>query len=161
MSIVSVLSVVVGLVTATNATFVKPEPAPNYYSWYSEEIAEGIMEAVVADEYYPHLDFDGDGILSVIDAVAVRKRYMYNVLNGNIMGFGESDVMEIVEENFSPDEYNEYFYYEIDFVNGSSCRAYEMYFSKPSYIHVYMEMNGKTADFSVLIRPDEESYQVY
>lgn len=156
MGIVSILTSAVAVLN-----MVKPIPADNYYSWYSEEIAESIMETAVANEYYPHLDFNGDGVLSVVDAVSVRKCYIYNVLNGNTMHFGESDVMEIVAENFKPEEYNEYFYYEIDFVNGECCRAYEMDFSETAYIHVYMEMNEKTTDFSVLIRPTEESYQVY
>lgn len=155
MGIVSILSMAVTLLNPA-----RPEPAPNYYSWYSEDIASQVMEYAVNDEYYSHLDFDGDGVLSVMDAVAIRKRYICNVINKTPFHFGESDVMEIVKENYSADSYSEYFYYEIDFVDGSVCRAYEMDFENPAYIHVYLEMNDETKGFYVMISPAEENYAV-
>lgn len=154
------MGIISSLVVATALSFSKPIPANDYHSWYSEEIAKSIMMNVVSNEYYPHLDFNGDNELSVVDAVAVRKRYLYNKLNGNTMHFGESDVMEIIVENFRSEEYDEYFYYEIDFVNGECGRAYEMDFSEITSIHVYIEMNNEVSGFDVIVNPIEEIYSV-
>lgn len=130
--------------------------APNYYSWFAPEIATSILESVVNGEYHAHLDYNGDGELTICDAVSVMKRYAYNVENGNSMTFGESDVMEIVTENYHANEYNKYFYYEIDFVNGSPCRCYEVTVSEVTAVHVYLEMNDTTDGFTIMVDPFKE-----
>lgn len=135
-------------------------PAPNFYSWYSPETATACMEYAVQGVYAPHLDFDGDGILSTMDAVKIYKRYNMNLENGGSYVFDESGVMRIVEENVPAEKYNEYFYYEIDFIDGTPCRKYAYTATQITTAHVYCELNGSSFDFTVSIDPFKELVSV-
>ena len=63
-----------------------PAPAPNYCSWISPEIAEHIETYVINGEYHEYLDFNGDGILSIADAVGnVDAMYWeFDIVDGDI-----------------------------------------------------------------------------
>ena len=135
-------------------------PAENFFSWYSPETASACMEYAVKGEYAANLDFDGDGQLSTIDAVAIYKRYRNNCENGNTIIFNEEDVKRIVEANVPETDYSEYFYYEIDFINGSPCRCYSISADEVMTAHVYCELNESSFDFTVSIDPFKELVSV-
>jgi len=107
------------------------------------------LNAVVSGVYSSEMDVNDDGKLSIIDSVIQLKEYY----NNYTFTFGESDVMGIISNTFDYDNYSEYFYYEIDFVNNVSCRKYELIVSKETTAHIYCELNDSVYQFDVLINP--------
>lgn len=105
------------------------------------------LDAVIQKTYNPIYDFNNDGELSIIDTIYQLKE------NYNTITFCEKDVMEIIGSKFEPTEYSEYFYYEIDFVNNTPCRKYELVVSEETIAHIYCEINDNTYQFNVLINP--------
>ena len=132
-------------------------PAPNYYSWFSPEIANNIIECVVNDEYHEHLDFNGDGVLSVADAVGVLHRYYDNIEYGNELTVDGDTVQSIIEENYSV----ECVQWEIDFVNDEPCRKYELTVNEITTANIYLIFEDDTTDnVAIEINPFEEIVRV-
>ena len=132
-------------------------PAPNYYSWFSPEIANNIIECVVNDEYHEHLDFNGDGVLSVADAVGVLRRYYDNIEYGNELTVDGDTVQSIIEENYSV----ECVQWEIDFVNDEPCRKYELTVNEITTANIYLIFEDDTTDnVAIEINPFEEIVRV-
>lgn len=127
--------------------------ASTFNSWYSPDIAQSCLDYAAREEYCQCLDYNGDGILSVVDSIAINRKYNENLTNGNIYIFNSDDVLAVVEENLNYNEYNEYFYYEIDFVNNSPCRLYEVAAGETTKAHVYCETNENSFQFTVEIDP--------
>lgn len=127
---------------------------------YSLSTANTIMTATVNEEYHAFMDYDGDGVLSVMDAIGVLKKYHENSTNGNTLTYGESNVLAVVEENLNPSEYSDFFYYEIDFVNGEPCRLYSYDYSEYTVLHVYCEVNDNVFQYTVGIDPITETATV-
>jgi hypothetical protein len=122
--------------------------------------ASAVMETVAAGEYREYMDYNGDGELSVMDAIGIMREYDYNSTYGNTMAYGESDVWDVVTENLNPAEYGDYFYYEIDFIDGSACRKYEISTDCYTVAHVYCEVNDTTFQYTVGIDPITETATV-
>ena len=127
---------------------------------YSLSTANTIMTATVNEEYHAFMDYNGDGVLSVMDAIGVLKKYHENSTSGNTLTYGESDVLAVVEENLNPSEYSDFFYYEIDFVNGEPCRLYSYDYSEYTVLHVYCEVNDNVFQYTVGIDPITETATV-
>ena len=127
---------------------------------YSPSTANTIMTATVNEEYHAFMDYNGDGVLSVMDAIGVLKKYHENSTSGNTLTYGESDVLAVVEENLNPSEYSDFFYYEIDFVNGEPCRLYSYDYSEYTVLHVYCEVNDNVFQYTVGIDPITETATV-
>ena len=134
-----------------------PTPAPNYYSWFSPEIADNIIECVINGEYHSHLDFNGDGVLTVADAVGVARRYYENVTYGNKITVDSEVVQAIIEENYSV----ECVQWEIDFVNDEPCRMYELTVDEITTANIYAIFEDDTTDnIAIEINPFEEIVKV-
>lgn len=132
-------------------------PAPNYYSWFSPEIADNVIQCVVNGEYHEHLDFNGDGQLTVADAVGILRRYSDNIEYGNELTVDAETVESIIEENYSVD----CIYWEIDFVNGQPCRKYELTVDGITTANIYLEFEDDTMDnVEIEINPFEEIVRV-
>ena len=132
-------------------------PAPNYYSWFSPEIADNVIQCVVNGEYHEHLDFNGDGQLTVADAVGILRRYSDNIEYGNELTVDAETVESIIEENYSVD----CIYWEIDFVNGQPCRKYELTVDEITTANIYLEFEDDTMDnVEIEINPFEEIVRV-
>lgn len=132
-------------------------PAPNYYSWFSLEITDHIVDCIINEEYHEHLDFNGDGVLSVADAVGVLHRYYDNIEYGNELTLDSETVESIIAENYSVD----CIYWEIDFVNDEPCRMYELTVDEITTANIYLEFADDTMDnVSVEINPFEEIVKV-
>lgn len=132
-------------------------PAPNYYSWYSPEIADHIVNCIINEEYHEHLDFNGDGVLSVADAVGVLRRYYDNIEYGNELTVDSDTVQSIIEENYSV----ECVQWEIDFVNGEPCRKYELTVNEITTANIYLIFEDDTTDnVTIEINPFEEIVRV-
>ena len=132
-------------------------PAPNYYSWFSPEIANNIIECVVNGEYHEHLDFNGDGVLSVADAVGVLRRYYDNIEYGNELTVDSETVQSIIEENYTV----ECVQWEIDFIDGQPCRKYELTVDKITTANIYLIFEDDTTDnIEIEINPFEEIVRV-
>ena len=148
------------IMTAILSAMAMTAPAPCFYSWFSPETANACMEYAVNGEYAPHLDYNSDGVLSAVDAVAIYKRYALNCENGNAYTFTDVDVMAVVEENVNPAMYSDYFYYEIDFVDGVPCRCYDFTAETVTEVHVYCELNDTIFQFTASIDPYRERVSV-
>lgn len=127
---------------------------------YSPSSADAIMNAAINGEYHAFMDYNGDGVLSVMDAIGVLKKYHENSTNGNTLTYGESEVLAVVTENLNPSEYSDFFYYEIDFVNGEPCRLYSYDYSEYTVLHVYCEVNDSVFQYTVGIDPITETATV-
>ena len=132
-------------------------PAPNYYSWFSPEIADNVIQCVVNGEYHEHLDFNGDGQLTVADAVGILRRYSDNIEYGNELTVDSDTVQSIIEENYSV----ECVQWEIDFVNGEPCRKYELTVDEITTANIYLIFEDDTTDnIEIEINPFEEIVRV-
>lgn len=132
-------------------------PAPNYYSWFSPEIAENVIQCVVNGKYHEHLDFNGDGQLTVADAVGILHRYHDNIEYGNELTVDAETVESIIEENYSV----ECVQWEIDFVNGKPCRKYELTVDEITTANIYLIFEDDTTDnIEIEINPFEEIVRV-
>ena len=139
------------------ALYASLNPAPNYYSWFSPEIANNIIECVVNGEYHEHLDFNGDGVLSVADAVGVLRRYYDNIEYGNELTVDSETVQSIIEENYTV----ECVQWEIDFIDGQPCRKYELTVDKITTANIYLIFEDDTTDnVEIEINPFEEIVKV-
>jgi len=145
-----------------------PQPAENYNSWISPEISDIIVDYVIKGEYHEHVDFNGDGELTIADAVGVRKRYEDNCTYGNEITLDKETIVDIAWENYTT-EYMEredfvdnlMLYYEIDFVNGEPCRQYELTVSEITTAHIYYEFtDDTTGSIDIEINPFEETVRV-
>lgn len=148
-----------GVVNMTNIillTVAALIPASNYYSWFSPEIADNIMQYVASGEYHSHVDFNGDGILTTADAVSVARHYDSNIENGNEITVDSYKIDEIISENWNESPV----YWEIDFINEESCREYEKTFSEITEFHVYVEFENFCDGFYAVANPYEERIQV-
>lgn len=131
-------------------------PAETYYSWYSPEIAHTISEYVVSGEYHEHLDYNGDGKLTIADVIAVEKHYQNNCRYGNEITFNRENAWKIAAENY-PDEL---LYWEIDRVDGELCRKYELTVSDITELEIYLEFEGYSDTLLVRLNPFEERVTV-
>lgn len=130
-----------------------PAPAPNYYSWISPEIAEHIEAYVINGEYHEYLDFNGDGVLNIADAVGVSKRYADNVKYGNEITIDAETVEDIIAENYDVDA----MYWEFDMVDGDITREYEITTDRIITARIYIELSDYSTDFvTIEINPFEE-----
>lgn len=126
--------------------------AAAFHATVSPETAVTIMEYAVNEEYHEFLDFNGDGELSVVDAVGVLVRYNNNISCGNSYVVNEEEVMEIISENWNDDV----MYWEIDFVEDDVRRMYEFIADKVTSFHVYIEFENYSAGFWGVVNPFEE-----
>ena len=118
------------------------------------------MNLIAHDRYHEGFDYNGDGVLTVTDAVSISRRGYENKTFGNTYTFGEEEVMAVVEGNLNPSEYSDYFYYEIDFIDGDPCREYEFSTDGINDVHVYCEVNDEMFQFTVRITAWEENFYV-
>ena len=134
-----------------------PAPADNYYSWFSPEIADNILTAIINDEYYTHLDFNGDNELTIADAVGVLCRYNNNITYGNKLTVDKEVVESIITENYNID----CIYWEFDFVNNELCRQYELTVDEITTANIYLEFADNTIGNVIIeINPFEEKVSV-
>ena len=143
-----------------------PQPAENYNSWISPAIADIVQQYVLDGKFYNHLDFNGDGELSIADVVGISKRYQDNVQYGNEITLDYETIIDIGWENFSESLDREYFvenellYWEIYRVNDSLCRQYELTVSEIATAEIYFEFEDFSDSVTVEINPYEETITV-
>ena len=133
-----------------------PQPAPNYFAEISPQITAEIQELVIAEEYREYLDFNGDGELTIADAVGVEKRYSDNCTYGNSITVDSETVYSIAEENY-PDEL---IYWELDRINGELCREYNITVDDVTEAEIYLEFENYSDTVAVIIDPFTESVTV-
>ena len=133
-----------------------PQPAENYYSQISPEIATEIQELVINGEYREYLDFNGDGELNIADVVGVQKRYQDNCRYGNEITLDSEAVNDIVLENYADD----LLYWEIYRVNGSLTRQYELTASEIMTAEIYVEFEDYGDSVIVEVNPFTEMITV-
>lgn len=133
-----------------------PTPAPNYNSWFSEEVANEIIELVENNEYRNYLDFNNDGILNTVDVVSVQKRYNINCEYGNTLTVKNETIEEIFSENgIVP------LYWEFSKVGEDITRQYEIETDKIINATVYYECEDFTSgEILIEVNPFEEIVKV-
>lgn len=148
------------------AAIAKPIPAENYNSWISPAVADIVQQYVIDGKFYNHLDFNGDGELSIADVVGISKRYQDNVQYGNEITLDYETIIDIGWENFSESLDREYFvenellYWEICRVNDVPCRQYELTVSEITKAEIYFEFEDFSDSVIVEINPYEETIMV-
>ena len=96
--------------------------AATYYAAISPEVSTEIKELAIKGEYREYLDYNGDGKLTIADAVGVERQYNYNVEHGNTVIFDREDVQEIIAENYADVPIQ----WEISSINDEPCRLYDV-----------------------------------
>jgi hypothetical protein len=133
----------------------KPIPADNYYSWYSYDIADNVINYIINGEYHPHVDFNGDNELTMCDVVSIIKRYEYNVKYGNTITLDEKYIEDVAEENGL-----NIIYWEIYKVNDELCREYEYTADNITTVYVWYEEEEKGDSLVIELNPFEEIMRV-
>lgn len=133
----------------------KPISADTYYSWYSPQIANNILQYIINEEYHPHVDFNGDGILTVSDAVNVYQRYNYNVKYGNTITLDSSYIDMVAEENGL-----NIIYWEIYKIENDVCREYEYTANDITTVYVWYEEEERGDTLIIELNPFEEKMSV-
>lgn len=144
------------LIFTALALTTSPIPSENYYASVSPEIADEITECVINGEYRQHLDFNGDGVLSMADVVGVSKRYQDNITFGNEITLDRDVVYSIAEENYS----EELIYWEIDRINNELTRQYELTASEIMTAEIYLEFEDFSECVLVEVNPFTETISV-
>ena len=133
----------------------KPIPADNYYSWYSYDIADNVINYIINGEYHPHVDFNGDSKLTMCDVVSIIKRYEYNVKYGNTITLNDDYINNVAEENGL-----NIIYWEIYKINDELCRKYEYTADNITTVYVWYEEEEKGDSLIIELNPFEEKMQV-
>lgn len=131
-------------------------PAGNYYAEISPKISAEIINCIINGEYRQHIDYNGDGNLTIADAVCVEKRYQNNCIYGNFLEFTSDDVREIIAENYA--EYP--IQWEICSVNDNPCRCYDITVSEITDINILFEWENQSEIIKVELNPYTEIYEV-
>ena len=137
------------------ATEEKPMPADTYYSWYSPWVANNVLNYIINEEYHPHVDFNGDGELTISDIVNITRRYEYNVKYGNTITLNDDYINNVAEENGL-----NIIYWEIYKINDESCRKYEYTADNITTVYVWYEEEEKGDSLIIELNPFEEKMQV-
>ena len=120
---------------------------------FSPATAQAIVSHVVNETPYDvRYDADGDGHETIIDAIAVIKRYNYNVKNNATITLNETIIETLLTEQ--TDE--EVIYWEIDYVENTPCRKYEYIANEETRLHVYYETENECSGFDVVMNPFTE-----
>ena len=133
-----------------------PTPAPNYFAEISPAIVAEIQDCVINEEYRSHIDFNGDGELTIADAVGVQRRYQDNITYGNEITLDAETVYAIAEENY-PDEL---IYWEIDRIDGELTRQYELTAAEVTQAEIYLEFEAYSECVKVEVNPFTETISV-
>ena len=133
----------------------KPIPAETYYSWYSPWVANNVLNYIINEEYHPHVDFNGDGKLTISDIVNITRRYEYNVKYGNTITLDEDYINRIAEENGL-----NIVYWEIYKIDNDVCREYEYTANDITTIYVWYEEEERGDNLIIELNPFEEKMQV-
>ena len=141
-----------GIIFIVAALTSSPQPAPNYFAEISPQITAEIQDCIINEEYRQHIDFNGDGKLTIADAVGVEKRYNDNCAYGNEITLDTETVYSIAEENY-PDEL---IYWELDRINGELTRQYETAFNDVTEAEIHLEFENYSDTVTVEINPFTE-----
>lgn len=115
-----------------------------------------IQSAVIDGREYTHLDYNGDGKLTIADAVGVQRKFEFNCTYGNSMTFDGEDVREIIEENYSDYPIQ----WEISSIDGAPCREISIETEHITNITVYLDFMETSDTLEIAIDPFTESIYV-
>lgn len=130
-------------------------PSENYYSWVSPEIADAIIAEATAGNYHEYLDYNGDGALTMADAVCVARKYQQNVELGNEITVAEADVIDVLTEN-----YTDVIEWEITRINGEETAVRMFTADDITEAEIRVEMPSKTEYITIEANPFTELISV-
>lgn len=117
---------------------------------FSPATAQTIVSHVVNEASYDvRYDADGDGQETMADAIAVIKRYHYNIKNDATITLDEATMETLLAEETN----EEVIYWEIDFIEDTPCRKYEYTADEETRLHVYYETESECSGFAVVMNP--------
>ena len=128
--------------------------AATYYAAISPDVSAEIRELAISGEYREYLDYNGDGKLTIADAVGVERKYQYNVEHGNTVVFDRADVAEIIAENYADTAIQ----WEICGINGEPCRAYDVEICEVTRLTVALDFAEYGETLEIQVNPYTESY---
>lgn len=127
-----------------------PNPADSYYSWVSEDVANEIGFYLSCDMSPLFLDYNGDGFLTVSDAVCVYRRYLDNIEFGNELTVDEDTAFEIACENYDSQPVSWFFD-----VRGLKSHTVTVQSVTDAVLHLEFD-DGSEADVILQIDPFQE-----
>ena len=127
--------------------------AATYYAAISPEVSAEIKELAIKGEYREYLDYNGDGKLTIADAVGVERQYNYNVEHGNTVIFDREDVAEIIAENYAESPIQ----WEICAVNDEPCRLYDVEICEVTRLTVALDFAEYGDTLEIQVNPYTES----
>lgn len=127
-----------------------PDPADGYYSWVSPEVSDEIGFYLSCGISPLFLDYNGDGDLTVSDAVCVYRRYLDNVEFGNELTVDSETVSEIVAENY--DSLPVSWYFDVEGLQSESVTVCDV---TDAVLHLEFD-DGSEADVLLQIDPFQE-----
>ena len=127
--------------------------AATYYAAISPEVSAEIQELAIKGEYREYLDYNGDGVLTIADAVGVERKYQHNVSDGNTVVFDREDVAEIVAENYADTAIQ----WEICGINDEPCRAYDVEICEVTRLTIALDFAEYGETLEIQVNPYTES----
>lgn len=140
-----------------------PTPAPEFCAPISDETAAAILDAITSGEEAapdPALDFNGDSALNIADFCGISRRHYINTHERTEITI-DAEAVEAIAAELYPDDINNYFYYEFDFIGGSPCRAYEATADEITTARIYFEFDDWSASHRAEINPYTETITIF
>ena len=127
--------------------------AATFYAAISPEVSAEIQELTIRGEYREYLDYNGDGVLTIADAVGVERKYNYNVEHGNAVIFDREDVESIIAENYADSPIQ----WEISAVNDEPCRLYDVEICEVTRLTILLDFVEYGESLEIQVNPYTES----
>ena len=128
--------------------------AATYYAAISPEVSAEIQDCAIRGEYREHLDYNGDGALTIADAVGVERKYQYNIEHENTVIFDREDVQSIIAENYAESPIQ----WEICGIDDEPCRAYDVEICEVTRLTVALDFAEYGDTLEIQVNPYTESY---
>lgn len=107
---------------------------------------------VCDDQYYLDADYDGDGNVTIVDAILAKQRVDAVQEFGNTVVI-DSDVCKSIVDEVSEDQV---IYWEIDFIGDEVTRTYEFSASEETRFHIYYETEEWCRGVYCVVNPISE-----
>ena len=127
--------------------------AATFYAAISPEVSAEIQGCAIRGEYREYLDYNGDGALTIADAVGVERQYNYNVEHGNTVVFDREDVADIIAENYEDSPIQ----WEISSINDEPCRLYDVEICEVTRLTVALDFAEYGETLEIQVNPYTES----
>lgn len=140
-----------------------PAPAPAYRQPIGGETAGAMLDTIISNQGEtaadPAEDYNGDGVLNIADYTGSTRRHYINTHERTEITI-DSEAVEAIAAELFPADIQIYFYYEIDMIDGSLCRKYEITADEITNARIYFEFEDYCTTVRAEINPKTESITI-